>query len=123
MTLVELEAKWRVRLEEWRRLGVSVNGEKLAEELLGDLEALERSAALGVLTLNEAHELGGYSVDHLQRMVATGQLENVGRKHRPRIRLRDVPVKPGHALPNAPDASHFSVRRRIVDSVLTGDQP
>ena len=77
-----------------------------------------------VVTLTEAHLIGGYSIDHLQRLVASGEIPNVGRKNRPRIRRSDVPIKPGHRSPHSPDLPTtpedvFSRRRRIVASVST----
>ena len=49
------------------------------------------------VSLAEAAALGGFSVDHIQRLVAKGRIANLGRKGKPRIRRDDVPVKPGHA--------------------------
>ena len=122
MTPSELRARWHQRRDEWARLGVQLDGAKLADEVLADLDALERDAQLGTVTLKEAHLIGGYSIDHLQRLVAGGELENVGRKHRPRIRRSDVPIKPGHTaatLPNGASVNQFADRRRIVASVTT----
>jgi hypothetical protein len=119
----EVRGKWLARREEWLRLGVRVDGTNVADEIIADLDQLERDAQLGSVTLKEAHLIGGYSIDHLQRLVASGELENVGRKHRPRIRRRDVPVKTGHRLPSVPKAAQFSERRRIAASFVTGENP
>ena len=123
MTSAEFRAKWSQRLAEWRRFGASVNGVAVAEEVLADVDQLEHESQLGSVTLKEAHRIGGYSIDHLQRILASGQVENVGRKHRPRIRRRDVPVKPGHQLPNPGDGVQLSERRRIAASFVTGEDP
>jgi hypothetical protein len=117
MTLVGLIARWRGRQDEWSRLGAAVDGAKVAAEIVADLEALQRAQSSAAVTLREAALIGGYSPDHLQRLVAGGQLENVGRKGRPRIRRDDVPVKPGHNLRGDADPSQFDLRRRIVASV------
>jgi hypothetical protein len=87
-----------------------------------ELEIELREAHGEAVTLKEASLAGGYSIDHLQRLVASGQLENVGRKNRPRIRRADVPTKPGHGLRDAAEADQFSTRRRIVASVATGSE-
>lgn len=118
----ELLSKWEARHDEWRRLGVFVNGAALADEVLTDLQELTRANALEPVTLREASLMSGYSVDHLQRLVATGQLENIGRKGRPRIRRGDLPVKPGHRLTADPSESQFAQRRRIVASVTNGSE-
>ena len=117
MTLLALIARWRGRQDEWSRLGAAVDGAKVAAEIVGDLEALHRAQLSVAVTLREASLIGGYSLDHLQRLVAGGQLENVGRKGRPRIRRDDVPVKPGRGLRERDDPSQFDARRRIVASV------
>lgn len=123
-TLDELRQKLAQRRDEWRRLGVLVNGAALIDEILTDINAAV-TANDDAITLREAHRIGGYSVDHLQRLVASGRLENVGRKNRPRLRRTDVPIKPGHAgvapLLSPTDVAQFDKRRRIVASVLTGD--
>ena len=118
-TLTELQEKWSTRLAEWRALGVHVAGERLAAEVLNDLRALVTE---DVVTLQEASLIGGYSVDHLQRLVAGGTIGNVGRKGAPRVRRADVPIKPGHgsaSLPTASPPDSFSARRRIVADAQT----
>ena len=57
MTLAELRARWTERRDEWRRLGVQVDGAKLAEEVLADLEKVVNAGADELLTLTAAaHE-------------------------------------------------------------------
>ena len=117
MTLAELRARWTDRRDEWRRLGVSVDGTKLCEEILGDLATLDAAGEEG-LTLVEAARECGYSADHLGRLVRAGDIENVGRAKAPRIRRRDLPKKPG-TLPSWPgNAIVPPDRRRIAASVL-----
>ena len=121
-TVSELVSKWEARHDEWRRLGVHVLGAALADEILTDLHDLSRANALVPVTLREASLISGYTVDHLQRLVASGQLENIGRKGRPRIRRGDLPAKPGHRLPPSAESDQFTVRRRIVASVTNGNE-
>jgi len=115
-TLAELTEKWSGRHAEWGMLGVRIDGEKVAAEILADLRGLVQE---DTVTLAEAALLGGYSVDHLQRIVAAGTIENAGRKGAPRIRRTDVPVKPGHhaALLTPIAGDQLSTRRRIVADV------
>ncbi|MDB4882889.1 MAG: hypothetical protein JWL95_1655 [Gemmatimonadetes bacterium] len=119
----ELTAKWQERLTEWRSLGVRIDGEKVAAEVLEDLRALVDD---DVVTLQEASRIGGYSVDHLQRMVAAQTITNVGRKHAPRMRRADVPTKPGHRAPLLPGPQaldQLSPRRRIVADAQAHRRP
>lgn len=111
MTRADLIQRWSARLDEWRRLRVQVDGAAVAGEILDDLRALVDE---DTVTLSEASRIGGYSVDHLQRLVRQGTLENRGRKHAPRIRRSDVPTKPGYSLPSEPADGQLSLRRRIV---------
>jgi len=119
MTAAELQTKWSKRLEEWRALCVRVDGEKIAREILEDLRGLVDE---DLVTLSEASRLGGYSVDHLSRLLREGTLENRGRKHAPRIRRAEVPTKPGHALLASSRESLFSSRRRIVADALANNE-
>jgi hypothetical protein len=84
MTLAELRAAWTHRRDEWRKLGVQVDGAKLADEILAELEQLETPDA-DTVSLAEASVITGRTPDHLGRMIRRGQLPNVGRKHAPRI--------------------------------------
>lgn len=42
MTLPELIERWRTRTDEWCRLGITVDGAKVADEIVTDLETLAR---------------------------------------------------------------------------------
>ena len=119
MTLAELRARWVQRRDEWRRLGVHVDGAKLCEDVLADLEALD-AAGEEALTLTAAANECGFSADHLGRLVRAGQLPNAGRANAPRIRRRDLPKKPG-TLPAGPDGAILPAdRRRIAAAIIGG---
>lgn len=117
-TLTELRAKWSQNLAVFSRYGIETP-ERIVREFLADLESLERASSVEAVTLKEASLIGGYSIDHLQRLVASQQIENVGRKGKPRIRRGDVPTRPGHRLPTDTATDQLSARRRIVASVAT----
>jgi hypothetical protein len=121
VTLDELRRQWVQRRDEWRRLGVQLDGAKLAEEVIAELEQLD-AAGEQLLTLVEAAEESGYSAEHLGRLVRDGGIPNSGRPKAPKIRRRDLPRKPG-TLPSATDSAIIPVdRRRIAASVLTLNQ-
>ena len=48
----ELTAKWSERLNEWRALGVRIDGEKVAAEVLEDLRGLVEE---DLVTIRPAH--------------------------------------------------------------------
>ncbi len=114
--LPDLLDRWRVRRDEWRRLGVQCDGAKLCDEVLADLHQLD-AAGEEALSLVEAAKECSYSADHLGRLVRNGDIENVGRKNAPRIRRRDLPRKPA-AFPPTSERRIVS-RARIAASVLT----
>ena len=119
LTLAELRERWNARRAVYVEGGAAVDGVKLADLVLAELDALDATIHTESVTLKEASLIGGYSADHLQRLVASGQLENVGRKGKPRLRRCDVPRKPGHALPESGIRNEVTARRRIVASVAT----
>jgi hypothetical protein len=63
------------------------------EACAAQLESAAREHALEALTLDEARNESGYSYSALQKMVASGELENVGNKGSPRVRRGDLPRK------------------------------
>lgn len=69
--------------------------EACADELEKALAAEEQQP----LTLRQAANLSGYSVDHLGRLVREGKIPNAGRPNAPRVRRADVPNKPGRPQP------------------------
>lgn len=100
---LSLEAYSPPAAEAWRRA---------AQELAAAL----RESAEEILTLAESSRMGGYSIDHLQRQVATGAIRNAGRRGSPRILRADVPLKADRiATASAgPRGRVLSPRRRIV---------
>ena len=120
-TLAELQDVWEARRQEHERLGSMAPVATICAEILRDLREVGRGD-VDALTLRQASALGGYAPDSLQRMVASGQIENIGRKHKPLIRRTDVPIKPGHSLRTTATADQLSPRRRIVRSTLDHTQ-
>ena len=94
-------ARWLQRSEEWGRLGVTVDGGKLASEVVEDLRGLEVATADDMLTLTQAAEVTGYTDDHLGRLVREGKLTNYGEKHSPRVKRSELPMKPARTMPRS----------------------
>lgn len=88
-----LAERWRGEAALLRRCGA---GEAAAtrEDCAAQLEAYDREHALEVLTLSQASDESGYSLAHLQRLVAEGLIENAGTKGAPRVARQDLPRKP-----------------------------
>lgn len=102
MTRVEFLTRWRLRCEELRRLGALVDGATLIDQLLADIADVFDDEAEVDLTLTDAAARSGYSRDHLARLVRQHRIPNSGRRGAPRVRLRDLPIRPG--VTPAPDA-------------------
>ena len=118
-----LLAKWIARRDEYRKLGVLLNGERLCEEVLADLEALSRTETAEVLSLSEAAAISGYTREHLGRLVKQGRLKNVGHPGAPRVIRSDLPVKPKR-LPDQGSSTHIAgaSKRQIVRSVVDSER-
>lgn len=119
MTLdfASFRARWLARRDELHRLRATVDAAALIDDILGEVNELCESESAAPVTLAEASKLGGYSIDHLQRLVSHATLPNVGKKGAPRIPRSAVPIKAGHAsgsLPLPASDDQVSARRRIV---------
>ena len=69
----------------------------LVSTLLSVADEIEERALaheLQELTLGDAAEESGYSYSAIQKMVASGELSNLGDKGNPRVRRGDLPRKP-----------------------------
>jgi hypothetical protein len=115
--LLELAAAWRDRAPDLRRIGASAQA-LCFEEAARELELLMQGAGDDALSLEDAHNLSGYSVGHLARLVRDGTIRNAGREGKPLIRRSDVPRK-ATAVAAAPPALYAAatdvqsrVRRR-----------
>lgn len=106
-SLEELAREWE---EEANRIRKRYGQEQLAricETHAAELRTRIRKHLDQKLTLQEAAEESGYSVSHLQHLVADGEIPNAGRKGRPRIRRGDLPVKKSNGK-NSPGGSGSS---------------
>lgn len=109
MTIADLAATWRRDAAILRANGATPQAE-LVERHAAELEAALREHELESLTLNEAATDSGLSYSAIQKMVARGWLENVGKKGSPRVRRRDLPRKGGS--PTRGIAEEMLVRRQ-----------
>jgi hypothetical protein len=104
MTRTEFLTRWQTRREDLRRLHALVDGAALIDQLLADLADLFQDEGDVDLTLADAAARSGYSRDHLARLVRQHRIPNSGRRGAPRVRLRDLPLRPGaRANDDAPE--------------------
>lgn len=112
--------RWEARQRDGDRLSATVPLSAIAAEVLADLHTLRAEESAASVGLIEAAARSGYSADHIGRLIASGTIENVGRKGKPRIRVSDIPRKPGRSLRARSGSGHLSPRRQVVASVVTG---
>ncbi len=91
-SLSELAERWRAEAALLHHRGAEAQAAVL-DQCAAELEEAVRESQLEALTLREAEEESGYSYSALQKMVTKGELQNVGDRHRPRVRRRDLPRK------------------------------
>jgi len=117
--LDEIVERWTARRDVAKSLGGLVDGARLCDELLRDLEALRRASDGELLSLTDAAERSGYSREHLGRLVRAGRIPNAGRPNAPKIRIVDLPRKPGYLLRDAcRDDIEGASTRQIVRSIV-----
>lgn len=61
---------------------------------ISELRSVRNSEDRTVLNLTDAAKRSGYSTDHLRRLMKLGSLQDFGTRHRPRVRLAQLPRKP-----------------------------
>jgi hypothetical protein len=100
-----LAAVWTARARQLREWAAAEDAAKAREAAAAVLFATVERERQELLNLQEASRRSGYSADHLGRLVRDGRIPNAGRPHAPRIRVGDLPRKPG-----APDVAPGSER-------------
>ena len=94
MTLLDLASRWIDEAASLERWGDS-RGAAMLRQCATQLDVAAREREGEALTIAQAGAESRYSADHLRALVASGQITNAGRKGSPRIRRRDLPIKPG----------------------------
>jgi hypothetical protein len=107
MTFDELRSTWTHRRDEWRKLGVQVDGARLAEEVLAGLDQLAGADADELLSLTDAAREKQLHPDSIGRAIRQGRIRNAGRPNAPRVRRGDLDAltsrrRTGANSPSAP---------------------
>ncbi len=111
--------RWRQRRDLYLADAAMVSGEKIAEQVIRDLESALSAASDELVTLTEASVRCGFSADYLGRLVRSGRLSNHGRRNAPRVAVGDLPRKPGYLPPDVVDATLPGSKRRTALSVIS----
>jgi hypothetical protein len=116
--IVGLVDEWRAQAATLREYGAEMQAvalERCADQLHEGVRELESRP----LTLQEASDLGGYSVDHLGRLVRQGKIPNVGRPGAPRIAREHVPIKAG-MVASKPEKGQIDFKQIVRSAVSQG---
>lgn len=93
MTIRDLLNKWASRRAELARLGSLVNADAICGDVVADLEELDRDRSTETVNLTEAAAISGLHPDSIARRIRRGTLKNYGSRHRPLVRVADIPKK------------------------------
>jgi hypothetical protein len=88
----DLPDEWRTLAAQQRRLGADAQA-RILEFCADELTTAFHGAGEELLGLRRAAHESGYSADHLGRMIREGRIPNSGRKAKPMIRRKDLPMK------------------------------
>lgn len=95
MSISTLSLAWKARARTLRQWAAANEVATAWEAAASELEAALAKSEEQLLNLQAAAAESGYSAEHLGRLVREGRIPNAGRPNAPRIRLRDLPRKPG----------------------------
>jgi hypothetical protein len=105
-----LPGKWRSRAQFLRDFGGTPEAVKLWETAAAEFEEWFEEFQGEALTLAQAAEESGLTIDYVGALVRQGKLANAGKKNAPRIRRADLPTKgarsrgaKSQAAPTGPD--------------------
>lgn len=101
-----------------------VTGQDIVPAIYGQgLNAIDREAKGKLVKLSEASRACGYTADHLRVLIRAGKLTDCGRLHAPRVRLDELPKKPGHQ-PGAltPARAVANLQAQIVGNAITASK-
>lgn len=85
---------WTEREQELRLNGAEGLAQ-LCQRMCRELRRALEGEPMVVVTLKEASERSGYTIDHLRKLIRKGRLPNRGARGRPLVRVGDLPRKPG----------------------------
>lgn len=96
-TINALLQEWLEEASQLRKRYANESAARVCEAHVRELKAALESKADELVTVTEAAAETGYSKQHLRALLASGDIQNAGRKGRPRIRRRDLPPRKAEA--------------------------
>jgi len=118
MTIEALAKDWRSRAGKLRDWAAAEEVAHAWEEAARELESVLAAEEQELLNLQQASHRSGYSPDHLGRLIREGKLPNSGRVNAPKIRIGDLPRKPGGILAVAAGEQTNQAKEFIARALL-----
>ncbi len=113
-----LVSKWTDRARRLREWAAAEEAARAWESAARELQLALEDESGELLNLQQASAASGYSPEHLGRLVRQGRIPNAGRLNAPRIRIGDLPRKPGGARQEVPTDAPLRTRSAVVHQVL-----
>lgn len=117
MTIEALAKDWRSRAGKLRDWAAAEEVAHAWEEAARELESVLAAEEQELLNLQQASHRSGYSPDHLGRLIREGKLPNSGRVNAPKIRIGDLPRKPG-GIPAIAAGEHTNQAKEFIARAL-----
>lgn len=97
--LRRLAEEWKTEAERLRERYSDGRLAALCEAYAQELMLMMDEWVTKQVSLTEAKNICGYSVAALSRQVSRGKLRNYGREKAPKVRICELPMKPGYMSP------------------------
>lgn len=118
MVIAALPVEWKARAKNLRQWAGASEAAKAWETAAAELEAVLSTEEDQLLDLQQASATSGYSADHLGRLVRQGRIPNAGRQNAPRIRLADLPRKPGYVPPDGTPETPLMRKEQLARTLI-----
>jgi len=115
MKLAELPVKWREEAQILIDNGADAQA-KVKVRAAEELEEVLVDHDNELLTVLQAAQESGYSKDWMRKLVASGQVPNMGRPGAPRVRRGDLPKKPQRLASGTPEDRLQLIREELQET-------
>lgn len=110
---------WMREADEYSQRGIAAECANTLRRCAKELAVARRADEEREVSLSEASKLCGYSSDHLGSLIRSGALTNYGRTGAPRLRVSQLPRKPGGLTRRESNANmRAHIARRIAHSTM-----
>jgi hypothetical protein len=109
----DLLLQWQARAD-WLQQYGDPNSARLWRLAAVELERALEAFGAEALTVAEAAQVTGYSPGYIGKLIASGKIQNAGRKNAPRARRGDLKVKPQNGRGRPPRPAEQQAPKNIT---------